>query len=246
MIINLVKERHFLLSTLRTNVKKRPNLHGSVVQPIIVRSIYAAALFSTGDSVDKRFHVDELSLSLLSTVKKLAEKCKENCIDYAVIGGFAVNVHGFKRKTDNIDVLMTTENLEKFRSKLLYKGFAPKFKGSTKSFRDPESNVPIDIITSGQYPGDRKVKNISFPAPLGISSFICGVRVIDLAPLINLKLASYLCMKNERMVDRTDVAGLVKMLSMGDDFGERLHPDVVDEYLSIVKMVYKEEEDIRF
>jgi len=44
------------------------------------------------------------------------------------------------------------------------------------------------------------------------------------------------------MKDRTDVAGLVKYLSLGTEFAERLPESVRREYIAVVKNVAEEEE----
>lgn len=67
-----------------------------------------------------------------STLRKLAKDLESQSIDYAVIGAVALNQHGYPRFTVDIDVLMTREGLEKFRSELVGRGDRPAFEGATQ------------------------------------------------------------------------------------------------------------------
>lgn len=223
---------------------ERPTLNGSVLQSIIVEQI-AKAFSTTDDNVEKRLLKYDEEIALISTARKLAEHLDKHEMEYAIIGGLALNVHGFKRQTVDVDILLTEQNLNNFHAKLKYNGFVPRFRGSRRSFRDPVSNVGVDIITAGQYPGDGKEKSISFPDPSTVSQDIGGLKVVNLATLINLKLASYMSMPQQRMRDRTDVSGLVKFLSIDESFAVNLHKDVVDEFRRIVDEETSEQNDLK-
>lgn len=212
---------------------ERPTLNGSVLRSIIFEKI-SIAFSSSEDNVEKRLLKTDDEIALISTARKLAAQLDKHGIEYAIIGGFALNVHGFKRQTLDVDILLSEDNLNEFHEKLKFNGFVPRFRDSRRSFRDPVSNVGVDIITTGEYPGDGKEKSIAFPNPSTVSEDIGGLKVINIPTLINLKLASYLSMPQERMKDRTDVSGLVKFLSMDKSFEVHLHKDVVDEFRRIV------------
>lgn len=216
---------------------ERPTLSGSVLKSIIIENIHKAYM-SNDDNVEKRLLQDDATFALLSTARKLGELLDKHGIDYAIIGAFALNVHGFKRQTIDVDLLLTKEGLNEFNAKIVYNGFVPRFRDARKSFRDPVSNVGVDVITTGEFPG--KEKNISFPHPSTVNVNIGGLKIINLHTLINIKLASYISMPKQRMKDRTDVSGLVKFLSMGESYAVNLHKDVVDEFVEIVEEVASE------
>lgn len=220
---------------------EKPTLIGSVIRPRIVQRTQQA-LMSSGDNCAKRFLVDESSLAVLSTADKLSQLLKKHDIKYAIIGGFALNIHGFKRQTTDIDVLMSKVDLKKFKDKLVHNGFAPRFRGAETSYRDPISNVGIDILLTGNYPGDGKPSALPFPevSEDNVMNFD-GINVIDLKTLISLKLASFKSLPQSRMKDRTDVSGLVKYLTLDESLCERLHESVRDEYLKVVSEVAAEE-----
>src|SRR3954464_11193270 len=117
------------------------------------------------------------------TLRRLAEDLERHGIDYAVIGALALNLHGYQRFTHDIDLLMTPDGLKTFREQLLGVGYIAKFPGATKKFRTAEGKVPLEIITSGEYPGDGLPKPVVFPPPAGNVVVIDGVKTLTLAKL---------------------------------------------------------------
>src|ERR1041384_3282256 len=111
---------------------------------------------------------------LNDALKKLAHDLGKNGIDYTVIGAIALNQHGYQRFTTDIDILLTKEGLEKFHEKLVGLGYRPAFEGALKKFRTTSENVPVEVITSGEYPGDGLPKPVQFPNPGEASVVIDG------------------------------------------------------------------------
>jgi hypothetical protein len=219
---------------------EKPSLAGSVLLPQIMKKIQASMLSST-DNIFKRILPTQGEIAVASTAEKVAKKMSQHNIRYAIIGGFALNIHGYKRHTEDIDVLIHSDDLSKFMDKVVYSGFTPRFPGAKRSFRDPVSYTGVDLLVSGEYPGDGKPGPIAFPIPDASNiEVIEDVQIINLPTFIDLKLASYNSMKKKRMKDRTDVEGLVKSLSLGKDFATRLHESVRDEFCAIVEDVIEE------
>jgi hypothetical protein len=163
------------------------------------------------------------------TLLNLARRLGEEGIPYAVVEGMALGKHGYARMTEDVDVLMTPEGLAAFRTRLVGKGYVSAFAGASKAFRDTETQVRIEIITTGEYPGDGKPKSVAFPDPREASVEVEGVRVVTLEKLIELKLASGISAPH-RLRDLADVQDLIGVLSLPADFAERLDESVRDEY----------------
>jgi hypothetical protein len=169
---------------------------------------------------------------LNETLKKLADDLEANGIDYAVIGAIALNQHGYQRFTSDIDLLMSAEGLEKFRQTLVGLGYRPAFDGARKKFRATARNVPIKIITTGEYPGDGKPKPIRFPDPVIDFVVINGVKTVSLELLINLKLASGMTDPG-RLKDLADVQELIKIKGLDANFASSLDPYVQAKFLEL-------------
>ena len=166
------------------------------------------------------------------TLKQLARDLEERGIDYAVIGAIALNQHGYKRFTSDIDVLLTKEGLQKFQTELVGRGYRPAFPGATRKFRATSENVPIEIITTGEFPGDGKPKAVSFPDPTEVRVEIDGIQTVRLETLVELKLASG-SSDLGRLKDLADVQELIRVLNLDAAFGDRLNASVRAMYLQL-------------
>src|SRR5213079_1853200 len=60
-------------------------------------------------------------------------------------------------------------DLKKFHEQLIGLGYASAFPGARKRLRSTRDGVRIDVIASGEYPGDGKPKPVRFPNPLEAS-----------------------------------------------------------------------------
>jgi hypothetical protein len=101
----------------------------------------------------------------------------------------ALDAHGFRRLTVDVDILVTRDGLRTIHEKLEGLGFVPPFEGS-KNLRDTEHGVRIEFLLAGGYPGDGKPKPVAFPDPAKVGVEIDGIRYLRLSSLIELKLAS--------------------------------------------------------
>jgi len=193
----------------------------------------------SADSLLRR--VDEFFMAtsqVHKTMRALARRLPEEGIDYAIAGGMALVLHGYRRETVDVDLLLSKEGLTLFSQTLVGRGYTPLFPGARKGFRDTETGVSIDILTEGEFPGDGKPKPISFPDPASASIEIDGIRIITLEKLIELKLASGMTAPH-RLRDLADVLELIRIRKLDADFAERLDPYVRDKYLELWDAVAK-------
>ena len=103
--------------------------------------------------------------------------------------------------------------------------------GERKTFRDAGPNLPIKILTIGEYPGDGLPKAVAFPDPghAGAVAAIDGVRVVALERLIELKLASGLSAPH-RLRDLADVQDLILRLGLPAELADTLDSSVQHKY----------------
>ncbi len=163
------------------------------------------------------------------TLRHLDTRLREAGVEYALIGGMALVAHGYRRFTDDIDILLTPVALNLFREKLVGLGYLPAFATATKAFRDTQTNVKIEIITTGEYPGDGRPKPVVFPDPTQARTDREGLWVITLEKLIELKLASGLTAPH-RLKDLADVQELIMHLKLPLALQAQLDPSVRAEY----------------
>ncbi|MCA1555264.1 MAG: hypothetical protein LC747_01095, partial [Acidobacteria bacterium] len=95
---------------------------------------------------------------LHGALAQLAADLKRQEIDYMVIGAVALLAYGYPRFTEDIDLVMTPEGLEAFHRNLVGPGYLPAFQGARKKLRSTRDGVSIEVLTSGEYPGDGKLK----------------------------------------------------------------------------------------
>jgi hypothetical protein len=174
--------------------------------------------------------------SLNKTVAQLATDLKDHGIDYMVIGAVALLAHGYPRFTEDIDLVLTPKGLDAFHRELIGLGYVPAFPGARKRLRSTRDGVTVEIMTTGEYPGDGKPKPVSIPEPSMASIEIHGVQVVTFEKLIELKLASGMTAPH-RLKDLADVQELIKIRNLDQDFAERLDPYVRDKFRELQEAV---------
>jgi len=169
---------------------------------------------------------------VFTTLQNLTHRLDDERISYALVGGLALAAHGFVRMTQDVDLLMTREGLETFKQRLVGRGYVPAFLGAQKTFRDTETQVRIEILITGDYPGDGKPKPIAFPDPSIVFTERSGMRVIPMEKLIELKLASGMSAPH-RLRDLADVQDLILTLKLPMEFAETLDASVHEAFLQL-------------
>jgi predicted nucleotidyltransferase len=182
----------------------------------------------------RRYFMGEGTLN--KTLARLSHDLEERGIDYMVIGAVALLAYGYPRFTEDIDLVMTAEGLQKFHEELVGLGYTPAFPGERKRLRSTTGNVSIEVMTTGEYPGDGKPKPVSMPAPADASTEIDGIKFVTLEKLIELKLASGISAP-DRLKDLADVQELIKIRKLDADFALKLDPYVRAKYLELEEAV---------
>jgi len=171
-----------------------------------------------------------------NTLHRLVADLEKHGIDYSLIGAAALNQHGYRRFTVDIDVLMSPEGLQKFQAELVGLGYRPAFEGAKKKFRSTQENVPIEIIVAGEYPGDGKPKPVRFHDPQENFVVIEGIKTVNLETLINLKLASGMTAPG-RLKDLADVEELIKIKDLDESFADKLNQFVREKFVELARGV---------
>lgn len=168
------------------------------------------------------------------TMRRIAKDLGRAKISYAVVGGMAVYAQGYRRTTDDLDILLTREGYAEFRRLLVPKNYET-LPGRPKRFIDPRSGVSFDIFVTGLFPGSGTAGPIAYPDPATVSMTIERIRVINLPGLIQLKLAA------RRYQDLADVVNLIRVHNLDASFQEKLHPATHRDYRECLQERRREE-----
>src|SRR4051812_49325085 len=79
------------------------------------------------------------------TLRRITARLNELGIPYAVVGGMAMFAHGFRRFTEDVDLLVTREGMNEILQKLEGLGYVQPPGTSTK-LRDTNSGVRIEFL----------------------------------------------------------------------------------------------------
>ena len=164
-------------------------------------------------------------------MRKLVHALDELEIPYAIVGGMALNAYGYQRVTVDVDVLLTSESLQRFKDHWLGRGYVEKFPGS-RGLRDTDLGVTIDVLVTGGYPGDGQPKPVRFPDPATVAVRDAGLALLPLAKLVELKLASGIS-SPQRMKDLTDVFELIRHAKLDRELSDAVDPYVRAKYLEL-------------
>jgi hypothetical protein len=170
----------------------------------------------------------EKESAVFKTLLRIAKKLDELKVPYAVVGGMALFLHGFRRFTEDINILVSRDGLRVIHEQLEGAGYRPPFAGS-KNLRDTDSVVRIEFLVAGGFPGDGKPKPVLFPDPEGVGITIDGISCLNVPALIELKLASGMT-EPGRIKDLADVQELIVTLQLPLDLANELNPFVRDKY----------------
>ena len=179
-------------------------------------------------------HFDEKS-DVHTSLHRICKRLNDLGIPYAVAGGMALFQHGFRRFTEDVDILVTKQDLKRIHESLSGRGYLPPF-AKSKNLRDTETGVRIEFLLTGDYPGDGKEKPVSFPAPQTVAESRDGIYFLNLSTIVELKLASGMT-GADRMKDLADVQELIKLLVLPSEFSNNLNPYVQQKYQELCNAI---------
>lgn len=170
-------------------------------------------------------------------LRAIAERLDALAIPYSVAGGMALSAHGYRRFTEDVDILVTRDGLQAVHEQLEGRGYLPPFQGS-KNLHDTRHGVKLKFLVTGGFPGDGKPKPVSFPDPADAGTVIDGIRYLSLPALIDLKLASGMT-NLARLKDLSDVVELIQLLDLPREFAEQLNPYVRGKFHELWDAVHQ-------
>ena len=194
--------------------------------------IYAEVLDSQPNRalLEGSMHFEEKS-TVYETLRGIAAHLDELQVPYAVADGMALFVHGFRRFTEDVAILVTREALSAIHRELEGRGYVALFPGS-RGLRDAEHGVRLEFLVTGDFPGDGKPKPVAFPDPSAVHVILGGIRYVNLPTLVELKLASGMTNPG-RLRDLADVQELIRHLALPLSFASQLNEYVQEKFVEL-------------
>jgi hypothetical protein len=162
------------------------------------------------------------------TLNAIVRRLMELQIPYCIAGGMALVAHGYDRTTVDVAIIVTEEGLAAIHNNLEGRGYLPPF-SSSKNLRDTTTQVRIEFLVSGTFPGDGKPKPVAFPDPAMEGIEIDGIRYVGLPTLLELNLASGMSAPH-RLKDLADAQELIRILKLSREFMGQLNPYVREKF----------------
>lgn len=156
--------------------------------------------------------------------RQLRQRLDEAKLPHIFMGAMALNAHDYRRSTEDVDLCMRAEDLDRFRREFVGRVYQP-VAGRPRKFFDPVTQVTFDILVAGELAGNtRRQREVRFPDP-SEAEIIRGTPVPTLSRLIELKLVTW------RYKDWGDVVELIRIHNLDESFTTRLHPITRTAYL---------------
>lgn len=164
------------------------------------------------------------STALSRTMRKAVRVLAEHGIPSLVVGGYAVQEHGYARFTSDVDIVVP--DVAAAMERLSISGFRVN-PGSSMTLTDRVSKVEIDLL-----PGDGAVGPgpLMLPLPAVVSE---EPTIATLRTLIEIKLSSYLGSPVSRLRDLADVIELIKANDLDESFA--LHEAVAGKFIEVLR-----------
>ena len=170
--------------------------------------------------------------TLWDTATRVHELFAARSIEHAVVGGVAVCLHGYRRTTVDLDLLIRPEDSAAVRTALETDGF--EWRAKEKEFFTA-SEIAVQFVMAGEREGPGQQAVFPDPADAAHIATIEGLPVLSLAALVQSKLACGLGNLRRTHKDFADVVELIDIHQLDKSFARFLHLSVRDEFRELVR-----------
>lgn len=177
------------------------------------------------------FHLLE-NETLWELVERVHRRLSSEAIQHAIVGGVAVCLHGYRRNTVDLALLVDPKETTALRSALAAEGIA--WHSAATEFRSA-AGVPIQCVLAGETQGPGQAARFPSPSDPKFITTIEGLPVLSLASLIQSKIACGLGNLRRTHRDFADVVELVAVHDLDGSFARFLHKSVRKEFRALVR-----------
>ncbi len=170
--------------------------------------------------------------SLWQTTRRAHDSLAGAMIPHAIVGGVAVCLHGYRRNTVDLDLLVRSEDANAIRTCLEADGFS--WHAANKEFRSP-SGIAIQFVIVGDREGPGQEATFPDPAEPRTIAVIEDLPALSLAHLIQAKIACGLGSPRRTHKDLADVVELIAIHNLDGSFARFLHKSVRKGFRALVR-----------
>ncbi len=149
---------------------------------------------------------------IVETARTAVSLLADHDIPHLVVGGLAVQEHGYPRVTIDVDIVVpdVLEAVEFLTASLT--GPFYRVSGVDDRVEDRRNGVMVDLLPAGKVL--RRGCKVPFPQPGKVAE---QIQIVTLEELISLKLDSWANNPTRRLKDKADVVELVKYRKLPRD-----------------------------
>ena len=177
------------------------------------------------------FHVLE-NETLWELAERVHRLLASKGISHAIVGGVAVCLHGYRRNTVDLDLLVAPADAAALRSALEAEGI--QWHAAKKEFRS-SAELAIQCVLAGESQGRGQETIFPSPADPKHVTTIEGLPVLSLASLIQSKIACGVGNLRRTHRDFADVVELIDVHQLDGSFARFLHKSVRKEFRVLVR-----------
>ena len=156
-------------------------------------------------------------------------------IAHTIAGSAAVRAYGARPMREVVEVLMTADSLERFRSRL-GDDYVPTLQRQGRRFLDRTTGMKVHVLVSGHCPGPRQPGAIEYPNPTQAAVVIDGVPYLSLLWLVQVKLA------RRCFYDLADVVSLIRSNRLDETYLSRLDSSARNDFANCFEEIRRDDE----
>lgn len=172
--------------------------------------------------------------SLWQVAHRVHEIMHSAAIPHAIVGGVAVCLHGYRRTTIDLDLLVRPGDADAIRESLISAGY--EWSPSVREFRSADG-IPVQFVLTGHAMGPKEPTRFPDPSDPGVTVALESLPTLSLAKLIEAKLACGQGNLRRTHKDFADVVELIAANCLKASFVSKLHPSVRPAYRELWKRV---------
>jgi hypothetical protein len=149
---------------------------------------------------------------VLEAARTAAGRLADHLIPHLIVGGIAVQEHGYPRVTIDVDLVVPDrlDALEILTADVT--GPLVRLRGVEDRITDTRSGTAIDLLEAGRVL--KRGCQVAFPLPTVVSDYL---QIVGLEKLISLKLDSWSNTPLKRLKDKADVIELIQRRQLPRD-----------------------------